>query len=201
MFSRTLQRSYTLMAPLYDRIVATATQTARQRSLALLEPNIQNGNILLAGIGTGLDISYLPKGAHYTGIDLTHAMLKRAQKQITTSNINLHQGDIMQLPYPDEFFEVVIMHLILAVVPFSQQALDEATRVLVPDGKILILDKFLKPHQKAPLRRFLNPVISKIATRTNVVFEELEHPTLTVVSNTPALMNGWFRHILLRKNG
>jgi ubiquinone/menaquinone biosynthesis C-methylase UbiE len=201
MFSRTLQRSYTLMAPLYDSVVAAATQTARQRSLAQLGSNIQNHKILLAGIGTGLDIPYLPEGARYAGIDLTYAMLKRAQKQITTQNISLHQGDIMQLPYPDEFFEVVIMHLILAVVPVSQLALDEATRVLAPNGKILIFDKFLQPHQKAPLRRLFSPVISKIATRTDVVFEELEHPNLTVVSDTPALMNGWFRHILLRKNG
>jgi ubiquinone/menaquinone biosynthesis C-methylase UbiE len=106
----------------------------------------------------------------------------------------------MQLPYLDEYFDAVIMHFILAVVPLSQNALDEATRVLKPHGNILILDKFLRPKQRAPVRRLLSPVISKIATRTDVVFENLEHPTLTVVSDMPVLMGGWFRQILLRKD-
>jgi phosphatidylethanolamine/phosphatidyl-N-methylethanolamine N-methyltransferase len=198
MFSQALQRSYTLLAPLYDSFVANPTRAIRQRSLAQLD-NVQDMNILLCGIGTGLDIPYLPDGACYTGIDLTYAMLKRAKRQITTQNISLHQGNVMQLPYPDAYFDEVIMHFILAVVPLPQNALNEATRVLKPEGNILILDKFLREKQRAPVRRLLSPVISKIATRTDVVFEKLEHPTLTVVNDSPALMGGWFRQILLRK--
>lgn len=193
-----LQRSYTFFTPLYDTFVEAPFRAARQRSLAQLG-NVQDLKILLCGIGTGLDIPYLPNGAHYTGIDLTHAMLKRAQPRITTQDLCLHQGDVMQLPYPDECFEVVIMHLILAIVPTPQRALDEATRVLLPGGRLLILDKFLKPHQFAPIRRLLSPLLGKIATRTDVVFEELNYPTLTVISNTPALASGWLRHILLQK--
>ncbi|MDM8559335.1 class I SAM-dependent methyltransferase [Candidatus Parabeggiatoa sp. HSG14] len=198
MLNKTLQQSYTLLSPLYDSVVALPTRIARQRSLAQLG-DVQGMKILLCGIGTGLDIPYLPKGANYTGIDFTYAMLKRAKQPITTQDVNLHQGNVMQLPYPDHCFDVVIMHLILAVVPDSQKALDEATRVLAPNGKILILDKFLKPKQRAFVRRLLSPLISKIATRTDVVFEDLSHPTLTVVSNTAALANGWFRQILMKK--
>lgn len=193
-----LQHSYTLFAPLYDTFVEAPFRAARQRSLAQLG-NVQDLKILLCGIGTGLDIPYLPTGAHYTGIDLTRAMLKRAQQRITTQSIVLHQGDVMQLPYPDDCFEVVIMHLILAIIPNPQRALDEATRVLEPGGRLLILDKFLKPQQFAPIRRLLSPLFGKIATRTDVVFEELNYPTLTVISNTPALAGGWLRHIFLRK--
>ena len=199
MLTGTLQKSYSLLAPIYDGAVALPTRAARQQSLALLG-EVHGMNILICGIGTGLDIQYLPSGAHYTCIDLTYAMLKRARRRITTQNIILHQGDAMQLPYPDQCFSVVIMHLILTVTPFSQQTLDEATRVLAPNGKILILDKFLKPGQRAPVRRLLSPLIAKIATRTDVVFEDLSHPDFTVLSDTPALAFGWFRHILLQKN-
>ncbi len=200
MLNQTLRHSYSLFAPLYDGMVAAPTRAARQRSLAQLGEEVQGLNILLCGIGTGLDIPYLPTGARYTGIDLTYRMLKRAKRRITTQDISLHQGDVMQLPYPDQCFDVVIMHFILVVVPFPQQALDEATRVLVPNGKLLIFDKFLKPGQRAPVRRILSPLISKIATRTDVVFEELSHPALTVLTDTPALAGGWFRQILLRKD-
>jgi phosphatidylethanolamine/phosphatidyl-N-methylethanolamine N-methyltransferase len=193
-----LQHSYTLFAPVYDFFVATPFCAARQRSLAQLG-NVQGLKILLCGIGTGLDIPYLPDGARYIGIDLTYAMLKRAQPRIATQDLSLHQGDVMQLPYPDKCFEVVIMHLILAIVPFPQRALDEATRVLVSGGRLLILDKFLKPHQFAPMRRLLSPLLGKIASRTDVVFEELNYPTLTLISDTPALAGGWLRHLLLRK--
>lgn len=196
--SHLLQRSYTLFAPLYDFFVEPTFRAARQRSLAQLG-EVNGLNILVCGIGTGLDIPYLPQGARYTGIDLTRAMLERARRRITTQELRLHQGDVMQLPYPAECFEVVIMHLILAIVPYPQRALDEATRVLVPGGRLLILDKFLKPHQYAPVRRLLSPLLGPIATRTDVVFEDLNHPTLTLISNTPALAGGWLRHILLRK--
>ncbi|HEC85296.1 MAG TPA: class I SAM-dependent methyltransferase [Thioploca sp.] len=200
MLNQTLRHSYSLLAPLYDGMVAAPTRAARQRSLAQLGEEVQGLNILLCGIGTGLDIPYLPTGARYTGIDLTYRMLKRAKRRITTQDISLHQGDVMQLPYPDQCFDVVIMHFILVVVPFPQQALDEATRVLVPSGKLFIFDKFLKPGQRAPVRRMLSPLIGKIATRTDVVFEELSHPALTVLTDTPALAGGWFRQILLRKD-
>ncbi len=196
--SSALRRSYTMLAPFYDRIVATPTRLVRQRSLAQLD-NPQGLPILLCGIGSGLDIPYLPIGAHYVGIDITRAMLKRARQRITNQDVILHLGDVMQLPYPEHSFQVIIMHLILAVVPYPQRALDEAIRVLKSEGKILILDKFLQPNQVAPIRRLLSPLLGKIATRTDVVFAELNLHNLIILSNRPALAKGWFRQITLFK--
>ncbi|EIJ42073.1 methylase involved in ubiquinone/menaquinone biosynthesis [Beggiatoa alba B18LD] len=197
-----LKYSYTLIAPIYDAIVAHPTKLARQHSLKQL-PTVDAQTILLCGVGSGLDFPHLPTNAHYIGIDLTPAMLKRACQRATTQppDISLHQGDVMQLPYADESYHHVIMHLILSVVPEPQQALNEAMRVVKTGGKIIILDKFLRPNQYAPIRRFISPLMGKIATRTDVVFENLQRPThITVLQNTPAALNGWFRHIVLEKN-
>jgi len=75
--------------------------------------------------------------------------------------------------------------------------------VLRPGGRVLILDKFLRPDQKAPVRRLVSPLLGLLATRTDVVFEDVlaRAPGLEVVSDRPALAGGWFRHIVLRKVG
>ncbi|OYY73304.1 MAG: hypothetical protein B7Y40_09990 [Gammaproteobacteria bacterium 28-57-27] len=198
-----LRYAYTLWAPFYDILLgASAIHRARSRSLALLD-DWADKKVLISGIGTGLDIPMLPKGAHYTGIDITPAMLERARHsaQQCGTPIELLPGNAMQLDFADATFDRVILHLILAVVPEPQRALAEAARVLKPGGKILILDKFLRPGQKAPLRRALNILTRNLATRTDVVFEDIltQCVTLKVQYDQPALFRGWFRHIVLHK--
>jgi len=197
-----LRHSYTLLAPLYDAAIASFTDRARRNSLARLG-GVEGSEILLAGVGSGLDLPYLPAEARYHAIDLTPAMLMRAERRAAelALDITLQTGDVMALPYADEQFDSVIMHLILAVVPEPERALCEAARVLRPGGRILILDKFLRPNQMAPLRRLLNLFSRHIATRTDVVFEVVhaQCPTLQLIEDTPALMGGWFRHIELQK--
>lgn len=197
-----LQHAYTLLAPLYDGIIGRVSRQWRQDSLRELG-DVHGMNILIDGIGSGLDIPYLAPQAHYTGIDLTPAMLTRARRCAarTGKQIILHQGDAMNLPYQDAQFDAIIMHLILAVVPYPERALAEAERVLKPGGTIIILDKFLRAGQWAPLRRFISPLIGRIATRTDVVFEDVlkSCPRLVVLSDV-VLIAGWFRRIVLRKD-
>lgn len=200
MIQRTLQTSYTIFSPIYDFVVDWPTRVPRQQNLTHL-PQTTEQTVLLCGIGSGLDIPYLPVGPHYIGIDFTWAMLKRAKKRVKNQKLSLHQGNVMQLPYADNSFDQVIMHLILAVVSDPQLALAEATRVLKPQGQLLIFDKFLKAQQFAPVRRWLSPLIANFATRTDVVFEQLQNTQLTLVSDEPALANGWFRLIRLNKVG
>ena len=201
-----LKHSYTLIAPVYDAMVSGPLDTYRKKSLQQLSDEIKNTqgkHILINGIGSGLDIPYLPDNAHYTGTDITPAMLQRAEKRARDSSIDikLQIADSHALPFEDNHFDYVIMHLILAVVPDSKQALQEACRVLKPGGKIYLFDKFLKTGQLAPARRLLNIFIRHIATRTDVVFEEAlsGSPQLQVIKDTPALVKGWFRLIELKK--
>ena len=197
-----LKHSYSVLAPLYDLAVKKPLDGARRKSLARLG-HVQNKNILVNGIGTGLDLEYLPRGAHYTGSDITPRMLKRAQRRARENGIDikLKCADSHDLPFANNAFDIVIMHLILAVVPAPERALQEAGRVLRNHGSIYILDKFLMPGQTAPLRRSLNPLLRHIATRTDVVFEHvLAHsPELHLVHDQPALAGGWFRLIELVK--
>jgi len=197
-----LKFSYTLLAPVYDAIVGSSTQEIRLNSLKRIEI-LKPQHVLINGIGTGLDLPFLPENHQYTATDLTPAMLEKCKARLALHNLNmeLHTADVMHLPFEDNSFDIVLMNLILAVVPQPIQALKEASRVLKPGGKIFIMDKFIRPGQLAPTRRLLNVIIKHIATRTDVVFEHLLEscPELKLTNDKPALMNGWFRYIDLEK--
>ncbi|MBS1222917.1 MAG: Methyltransferase type 11 [Proteobacteria bacterium] len=200
----TLRYTYTLFAPIYDAFVAPFTASARRDSLRRLREG-PHADVLLAGVGSGLDLPLLPRGPRYTGLDLTPAMLARARRKAATLGLDLRLdvGDARRLPYDDATFDAVVLHLILAVTPHPERVLAEAARVLRRGGRVLILDKFLRPGQKAPLRRLVSPLLGLLATRTDVVFEEALAQTrgLELVSDQPALAGGWFRQIELRKTG
>jgi ubiquinone/menaquinone biosynthesis C-methylase UbiE len=198
-----LRHSYTLLAPVYDTIVSAPVDKWRRKSLSRIDIDTHK-DILITGIGSGLDIPYLSNGIRYTGTDLTPAMLDRAREradQRTELDIELLIADSQCLPFEDASFDAVIMHLILAVVPEPERALQESCRVLRPGGRIYIFDKFLRPGQLAIMRRLLNVFIRHIATRTDVVFEDVHAtcPGLKLVNDQPVLANGWFRLIELSK--
>src|SRR5574343_1841929 len=193
-----LAHSYTLLAPVYDLAIARLTAGARRRSLQRLPAT--PGRVLLPGIGPGLDIPDLPPGHHYTGLDLTPAMLRRATRR-PGPPVALTQGDAQCLPFAAASFDAVVLHLILAVVPEPLPCLQESARVLRPGGCLLIFDKLLPEGRPAPLRRLLNPLSRRIATRLDVRFAPLlaACPGLVLESDQAALAGGWFRQLQLRR--
>ena len=73
--------------------------------------------------------------------------------------------------------------------------------MLKPGGTVILLDKFLRHGERAWLRRALNPLSRRFATRMDVVFEEVLSavPQLEKTSDVPLLAGGWFRGIVLQK--
>lgn len=195
-----LQTSYRFIAPFYDAFLSRATASSRQRSLSRL-PQQGNLRILLSGVGTGLDFPYLQSSHDYTALDLTAEMLARSLSKNNKLNVTWVQGDSMSLPFSNASFDHIVLHLIVAVVPQPERCLAEAARVLKPGGKIFIFDKFLRPGERAWLRRSLSLVVAKIATRLDVIFEDVlaKIAGLRVVSDEPVLAGGWFRLIELQK--
>ena len=194
-----LKHSYTLIAPFYDAAIDRVTRSARQRSLCALPA--EAGRVLLAGIGTGLDRPYLPGGHRYVGLDLTDAMLRRALPRAVDVDFAAVQGDAQRLPFADAAFDSAVLHLILAVVPQPADCLAEIARVVRPGGSILVFDKFLRRGQPALMRRLVNPLMRRVATRLDVVFEDLlvAAPALALEDDQAALAGGWFRTIRLRR--
>lgn len=195
-----LRLSYSLIAPVYDLFIERPMRAARKQSLAALPAGVSR-HVLISGVGTGLDLPHLPTQHHYTALDFNAAMLTRARPRGGKLDVEFVLGDSMALPFAGNHFDHVVLHLITAVVPDPARCLSEAARVLKPGGSIILFDKFLRPGKAAPLRRLLTPLSGRLATRMDVVFEDLlqDAPDLEVLSDEPLLAGGWFRGILLRK--
>lgn len=195
-----LRASYRLLAPIYDPFIERASRTARARSLAAL-PRQGRLDVLISGIGTGLDLPHLPHVHRYTGVDLSPAMLARAGRRAAGIDLRLVEGDSQRLPFADAVFDAAVLHLIVAVVPDPAACLRETARVLKPGGGALVIDKFLRPGARAHLRRALNPLARRVATRLDVVVEDALRavPELRIAEDAPLLLNGWFRRIRLEK--
>ncbi|MDW5325249.1 class I SAM-dependent methyltransferase [Plantactinospora sp. KLBMP9567] len=100
------------------------------------------GRILEVAIGTGLNLPHYPADATVTGIELSPAMLAIARQRAADLGraVNLREGDAQQLPFDNELFDTAICALSLCTIPDPAAALGEMKRVLVPGGRLLLLD-------------------------------------------------------------
>jgi ubiquinone/menaquinone biosynthesis C-methylase UbiE len=192
---------YTIFTPLYDLIGQVFTKL-RKESIEQLQIKPQE-QILLIGAGTGLDLVFIEKNALITATDLTPAMVKKIKDRSRRLNlpVNALVMDGQQLQFDDNYFDKIILHLIVAVIPDPVRCMKEAERVLKPGGLIVIFDKFLPAGQKLSVKRkFANLFTNLLFSNINRRFETiLGHTNLKVVRDRPVGFGGNFRIILLTK--
>ena len=204
MTNRWNQIIYRLWAPIYDQTVGRFFAPGRSRAMEVLD--IQPGErVLLLGVGTGEDLPWLPQGVHAVGIDLSAAMLARAQARLPLPGrqIDLILGDAQALMVEDGTFDVVVLSLILSVVPDGAACLASGLRALKPGGRVVIFDKFLADEENISLgRKLLNLGSTFFGTDITRRFCDLATGIdWVVVSNEPSIVSGMYRVILFRKCG
>lgn len=193
---------YTAYAPLYDAVAERALRRPRRVSLGQIDwqPGMR---VLLIGAGTGLDIPFIPPDMEVHATDLCPAMVRRSQRraQAMQRDVACQVMDAEALAYPDGHFDVVIMHLILAVMPDPAKGLAEAHRVLSDDGQLGVMDKFQPDdHPAGALRRGFNLITSALATDiTRQATPLLHHAGFSIRHDEPVMMNGLFRALLAAK--
>lgn len=192
---------YKRWAPFYDLVMIPLYGAARKNALALLD--LKGGEkLLIVGVGTGLDIPYLPKQAQITGIDLSPDMLAVAQERAQKRKIELKVMNAQALEFADGCFDAVLLNLILSVVPDGAAAFAEAWRVVRPGGRIIIFDKFLPENGSVtPVRGFIGRVAKAIGTDPNRKLSEIlgMREGLKVESNHPSLLHGQYRILQVNK--
>ncbi|MEG4446958.1 methyltransferase domain-containing protein [Microcoleus sp. AT9_B5] len=139
----------------YDSMDFTEVNAAFAQSAAALGPVF--GNVLDAGTGTAripIALCELRPEWKLTCIDLSANMLKvgaeNVEKAGARSQISLELIDAKAMPYPDNYFDMVISNSIIHHLPDPLPFLQEVKRVLKPQGAILLRD-LLRP-EKAEIR-------------------------------------------------
>lgn len=195
------QRIYRLWSPAYDIVFGRTFQQSRRRAVALLD--LQAGErLLISGVGTGFDLSYLPAGLSVVGADLSAEMLGKARRKANPQNVNLLKMDAQALGFREASFDAVLLNLILSVVPNGKIAFNEAWRLLKPGGRMVIFDKFLPEGTLlTPGRRLVGRVISSLGTDPNRRLSEIISGTsgLTLERDEPSLLQGQYRILRLKK--
>jgi ubiquinone/menaquinone biosynthesis C-methylase UbiE len=161
--------AYTLLAPVYDLSRPLWAKWVMDRAEFYLEKEVLPGwltpetRILDLGCGTGinqerlrrLDLPY----ASYTGLDLTPAMLARAQAKLDGQDPAAYcQGDVRHLPYPDQCFDMVLSTWVLSHLSPPQTVLAEARRVLKREGVLILLLWSRPPFPMGLIARLLEPL-------------------------------------------
>jgi len=100
------------------------------------------GRVLEVGIGTGLNLPHYPAGTTLTGVELSPAMLAIARRRAAGlgRDADLREGDAEHLPFEDASFDTAVCALGLCTIPDPAAAIGEMRRVLVPGGRLLLLD-------------------------------------------------------------
>lgn len=190
---------YTLYAPGYD-LAGRIFSKSRNKSISELE--ISPGDeVLIIGVGTGLDLEFISADCHITATDITPAMITQTLKKNVRlgRNLNAKVMDGQKLDIPDCTADKIILHLILAVIPDPVACLKECERVLKPGGRITIFDKFVpKGHAVSLWRKIFNPLTNFLFSNITRRFETIIAETnLVIESDLPADLNGNFRIIRL----
>lgn len=112
--------------------------------------------ILDAGIGTGRNISYYPRGVEVHGVDLSETMLQACRQRIRSvaSTAGLACGTVTCLPFKNQSFDAVVSTFLFCVLPDELQppALKELRRVLRPGGKLILLEYV---YSQNPIQRLV----------------------------------------------
>ena len=142
--TRTIGEMFSRLVPHYDRMnrLMTGGRDGRWRALAVASSQPRGAVVLDLGAGTGdLSAEFRRQvAARVTGLDVSAAMLSRAEQKFGADGIDWLQGDALHLPFGDGSFDVVASAFVLRNLPDLAGSFAEMSRVLKPGGRLIGLD-------------------------------------------------------------
>ena len=150
----TIEEMYDINYEGYEALMAVMDQSLNPRSPDVLYEKFDalgpthESLVLDAGCRNAAQACELHRrfGCYVEGIDLVGSNVKAAQKYIKdqelTDAVKVRQGDIHEMPYPENSFDFIWCRDVLGHMQDLQQAFTSCARVLKPNGKMLIFEMF-----------------------------------------------------------
>lgn len=132
-FKSAQRAAWPAFAPLQASTIQPAARLVRHAGIRAGQ------RVLDVACGTGVvAVTAAFTGAIVTGLDLTPELLERARENAAIGDlpIDWREGDVEQLPFADESFDVVLSQFGHIFAPRPDVALAEMLRVLKPGGTI-----------------------------------------------------------------
>jgi SAM-dependent methyltransferase len=143
------------MPPMQEDVVFTGERLVLNSSVLAVHPEVfaehmyryrlaqrfcAGKKVLDAACGTGYGSQMLKRaGARAVeGLDIDTVSIAYAVRDYAGSGITFRQGNVLQLPYPDKTFDVVVSFETIEHVPNGADWLREAARVLKPGGLFIV---------------------------------------------------------------
>lgn len=112
--------------------------------------------VLDVGCGIGIGPAYIARthGCRVVGVDRSPRMIDWARRQTreedVVDRVTLLVADVLELPFDDDRFDVVIAESVIAFVADKQRAIAEMVRVTKPGGYVGLNEGFLLTETPSP---------------------------------------------------
>lgn len=187
-----VKKAFDISAPFYDIIVFPISQV-REKVVGIT--CAQDGSrILDVATGTGKQaFAFAKKGYDITGIDLSEAMLKVANKKNKYRNLKFEVVDAINMPFENSIFDVSCVSFALHDMPLTirEKVLKEMSRVTKPGGTIMIIDYalpknkikrfliycFIKLYERAYYSKFIKSDLEALLRKSGIDIKE-EYPIM-----------------------
>lgn len=180
MQEKTTRHIYNVWSYFYDLLWPTIVRRRTERAIDRM--HIRDGErVLDIGVGTGLALPSYPAHAHVTGIDLSEGMLRRARQRVhqqKMDRVQLVLGNALELPFPDDAFDHVLLSHVVTVVSDPVRLIEETRRVIRPGGQIVIINHFRSSNRViAQVEKWLCPLCQHLGWRSDLCLQELTRET------------------------
>ncbi|MBF0606223.1 MAG: methyltransferase domain-containing protein [Candidatus Magnetobacterium sp. LHC-1] len=198
--------SFNTFIPVFYPALMLPLRGNRKKAINMLNFNAGD-RVLVPGVGTGHDLSALPKDVVVEGVDISDVMLGIGKLKIKAmgldKNVRLKKMDAEDLYYDDNTFDKAILSLFLTVVFNPKKAFAEVVRVLKPGGQILVYDHLFREGDiPANVAKPIDAILSYgFASVTRNLDDIIEGQPVTIDKVTSGDAVGFMKAFVLKKNG
>ena len=134
---------------------------------------LAEGKILEVGIGSGLNLPFYDKSKieEIWGIDPSEELNAMAKKVAIEEcvNVNFITSSAEDIPFPNDYFDTVLITYTMCTIPSVLQANKEIKRVLKSSGKMIFCEHGVSPDENIKKwQKRLNSIWGKIAGGCNI---------------------------------